>query len=128
VILFVYSRHGRPSFTCCSIWTTEKEINFFLDGGWATEVSQTIHGSQLENMIPFTRGGSLGVAGTLAVADAAGMRTAFQFDSATLDLGRWGKYTLPPVGAGWFDTLYLDGELRVDINSRDDILICAPRS
>ena len=52
------------------------------------------------------------------------MRTNFKFKNASLDLGRWGEYNFPPVGEGWFDTIYLDEGLRIDTNSRDDILIC----
>lgn len=47
-----------------------------------------------------------------------------QFESATLDLGKWGSFNLPPVGKGWFDTVFLDDNFRIDTNSRDDILIC----
>jgi hypothetical protein len=64
------------------------------------------------------------VKGRLTIAEPQGIRTDFEFESATLDLGKWGSYALPPVGKGWFDTIYLDENLRVDINSRDDILIC----
>ena len=66
--------------------------------------------------------------GSLSIPDASGQRTAFEFDTATLDLAKWGSYNFPPVGEGWFDTIYLDDSLRVDTNSRDDILICAPAS
>ena len=88
-------------------------------------ISQTIDGTVLQNMIPFRRGGSFGVTGKLSVPDPDGIRTDFEFESATLDLGKWRSYNLPPVGKGWFDTLYLDDDFRVDINSRDDILICS---
>eukprot|EP00977_Amphora_coffeiformis_P015641 scaffold4600_cov169-Amphora_coffeaeformis.AAC.3 len=109
-------------------WTTEKEINFFLDFGIASEVSQTINGSELGNLIAFKRGGCLSVSGTLSASkDDSAVRTEFKFDTATLDLAKWGKYQFPPVGQGWFDTIYLDDGLRVDTNSRDDILICTPR-
>mmetsp|Transcript_8515 Transcript_8515/g.12130 ORF Transcript_8515/g.12130 Transcript_8515/m.12130 type:complete len:89 (+) Transcript_8515:420-686(+) len=86
-------------------------------------------------MIEFKRGGGLGVKGTLSIPDDVSIgkndeiksvRTNFKFDSATLDLGQWGSYTVPPVGEGWFDTIYLDEDLRIDFNSRDDILICTP--
>lgn len=115
------------------IWTTEKEINFFLDFGLANQVTQTIRGTNLSNRIAFTRGGGgLSVTGILSVAPTSddettptGVRTNFVFDTATLDLG-WVSWKLPPVGEGWFDTIYLDETLRVDINSRDDILICRP--
>jgi len=69
------------------------------------------------------------VTGELSVpenSDELGIRTNFKFTAASLDLGRWGKYNLPPVGEGWFDTVYLDEELRIDTNSRNDILICTP--
>lgn len=108
-------------------WTTEKEINFFLDFDIASEVSQTIDGSELGNLIAFKRGGGLSVSGTLNVPEISSIRTEFKFDTATLDLAKWGTYEFPPVGEGWFDTIYLDDDLRVDTNSRDDILICTPR-
>lgn len=105
-------------------WTTEKEINVFDDWGISGTISQTIDGSVLQNLIPFNRGGSFGVIGRLSVPDTNGIRTEFEFESATLDLAKWGSYTLPPVGKGWFDTVFLDDDFRVDTNSRNDILIC----
>jgi hypothetical protein len=110
-----------------SVWTTEKEINIFLNNGWASEITQTIQGSSLQNNIPFVRDcGFFAVAGSLATPDARGIRTEFVFETATLQLGPLGPLTLPPIGKGWFDTVYLDDDLRIDTNSRDDILICEP--
>jgi hypothetical protein len=110
-----------------SVWTTEKEINIFLNNGWASEITQTIQGSSLQNNIPFVRDrGFFAVAGSLATPDARGIRTEFVFETATLQLGPLGPFTLPPIGKGWFDTVYLDDDLRIDTNSRDDILICEP--
>jgi hypothetical protein len=115
-------------------FTTEKEINFFIVVGLTSRsgVSQTIDGKDLGNLIEFKRGGGLSVSGELSVAETEGdgepkLRTNFVFTEANLDLGRWGSFKLPPVGEGWFETLYLDNTLRVDINSRDDILICTPK-
>jgi hypothetical protein len=105
-------------------WTTEKEINFFIDWNLSGDIYQVIDGAVLENMIPFQKGGFLGVKGNLSTD--GGVRTNFAFTEATLDLGRWGSFKIPPVGSGWFDTVYLDDELRVDTNSRNDILICKP--
>jgi hypothetical protein len=110
-----------------SEWTTEKEINVFNDWGISGTISQTIDGRDLLNMIPFRRGGSFGVKGRLTIPDPDGIRTDFEFESATLDLGKFGSYQLPPIGKGWFDTIFLDDDLRVDVNSRDDILICTAR-
>lgn len=109
-------------------WTTEKEINFFLDNGISSSGSiyQVIDKTVLENCIPFVRGGSFGVKGELVIPDATGTRTNFIFSEATLDIGKWGVYRFPPVGKGWFETIYLDDSLRIDINSRNDILICMP--
>lgn len=115
-------------------FTTEKEINFFVDLGITSSsgVSQTIDGKVLGNLIEFKRGGGLSVSGELSAAEIEGdgepkLRTNFVFTEANLDLGRWGSFKIPPVGEGWFDTLYLDNTLRVDMNSRDDILICTPK-
>jgi hypothetical protein len=105
-------------------WTTEKEINLFIDWNISGDISQTVDGSVLESLIPFQKGGFLGVKGELSTD--GGVRTDFEFTEATLDLGKWGSFKIPPVGKGWFDTVYLDNELRVDTNSRDDILICRP--
>ena len=128
-----------PTPLTCStfirVWTTEKEINFFQDFGLSRLITQTIgHGNQLENLIEFRNGGGLGVTGSLSVdkdeinrRNGAYVRTNFAFESAKLDLGKWGAFNIPPIGKGWFDTIYLDDELRVDVNSRDDILICVPR-
>ena len=77
-------------------------------------------------MIPFKRGGSFGVSGSIGPSESNSLRTIFKFKSATLDLGKFGSYNLPPVGEGWFDTVYLDEGLRVDLNSRSDILVCTP--
>ena len=125
------------------LWTTEKEINLFNDWGISDgNITQTIasDGLLLENKIPFKRGGSLKVEGSLSIFPLSksesyineleeprnNKRTYFQFKSAVLDLARWGEYTIPPIGEGWFDTIYLDDDLRIDRNSRDDILICSP--
>jgi len=108
-------------------WTTEKEINFFLDVGLSNQITQTISTTTIGNRIEFVRAGGFYVDGILSIPDPKGCGTDFEFITATCNLGeRWGQYTFPPVGSGWFETLYLDDTLRVDINSRSDILICTP--
>ena len=113
------------------LWTTEKEINFFIDWNLCNQITQTLNNGILLNNIPFKKGGSFGVKGKLSTVssetfndDSNDLRTDFEFESATLDLDKWGTYTFPPVGKGWFDTIYLDDSFRVDVNSRNDILIC----
>ncbi len=123
-----------------SLWTTEKEINFFIDWKISDQITQTIDNGNLENIIPFQIGGSFGVKGKLSIPDdnneqgipitnmlgmsRTGSRTEFVFETATLDIGKFGTYSFPPIGKGWFDTIYLDDSFRIDVNSRDDILIC----
>jgi len=101
-----------------------------LEKGISTRIEQRLSdGKVLENWIPFVRGGGFGVTGSIqpAVNDSGssdGLRTEFKFQKAELDIGKWGTYNFPPLGEGWFDTVYLDEELRIDLNSRNDILIC----
>ena len=95
-------------------WTSEKEINFFLEKGISKEIIQTLDGDILENYIPFVKGGGFGVTGKISLDEDASeevkmlTRTNFKFKNAKLDLGKWGEYNFPPVGEGWFDTIYLD--------------------
>jgi hypothetical protein len=109
------------------LWTTEKEINFFQY--WKiskpNSITQTLTQEKIINMIPFEAGGSFGVTGNVNINEELN-RVDFEFESATLDLKSWGQFSIPPVGKGFFDVLYLDSELRVDINSRNDILVCTP--
>ena len=115
------------------MWTTEKEINFFKDWNISGQITQTLDNGVLDNNIPFQKGGSFGVKGKLSTPiiesedngqSDEGIRTEFEFETASLDLGKWGTYSFPPIGKGWFDTVYLDDNFRIDLNSRDDILIC----
>mmetsp|Transcript_1725 Transcript_1725/g.3888 ORF Transcript_1725/g.3888 Transcript_1725/m.3888 type:complete len:218 (-) Transcript_1725:1510-2163(-) len=109
------------------LWTSEKEINFFLEKGISESITQTLSADILENYIPFVKGGGFGVTGEIRPAEKNNdemLRTQFKFLNAKLDIGKWGVYNFPPVGEGWFDTIYLDEDLRIDTNSRDDILIC----
>lgn len=116
------------------LWTTEKEINLFLDQGWSRNITQQITtDGTLINSIPFVQGGgSFNVIGRVyttvpTTSDPKIVRSQFEFERAILDLGTllWGgQYELPPVGKGWFDTIYLDDIFRIDLNSRNDILIC----
>ena len=119
--------HTNESFDINREWTTEKEINFFSDFNISGEITQTIQGRSLNNLIEFKNGGGLSVNGDLNESDIYPERTNFKFSNANLDLG-FVSFDIPPVGEGWFDTVYLDANLRIDVNSRDDILICTPKS
>ena len=51
-------------------------------------------------------------------------RCAFSFTSAALRRpAPAAPLSLPPVGAGWFDNVYVDRELRVARDSRGDTLV-----
>lgn len=113
------------------VWTTEKEINLFLDKGWSNDITQEISSSDstIINTIPFVNdNGYFGVTGRIfRTSDDPIIRTQFVFETATLQLNQFSwlpTLTFPPVGKGWFDTVYLDDNFRVDRNSRNDILIC----
>jgi len=126
----------------CLEYTTEKEINFFIDLNLSShsKIFQLITTGAnddddcvLNNVIRFNKGnGFLGVTGALSLEkekENNKQRTNFEFVEATLDFGElWGgvlggPYKIPPVGKGWFDTIFLDETMRVDVNSRNDILI-----
>ena len=110
------------------LWTTEKEINFFIEQGWSTNITQEIVKDALINTIPFVNdNGSFGVRGRIFRSpDDPSIRTQFVFETATLDWNwlPFSPVSFPPVGQGWFDTVYLDEDFRVDRNSRNDILVC----
>jgi hypothetical protein len=110
------------------VWTTEKEINLFIEQGWSTNITQLVANNSLVNNIPFVNNnGFFGVQGRIFRAlDDTPIRTQFVFESATLSFNRsWLPIIqIPPVGKGWFDTVYLDSNFRVDRNSRNDILVC----
>ena len=111
------------------LYTSEKEVNVFVDRGWApslASVTQTISPSGLANSIPFAGGGYLSVSGPISPSPSSPRRTDFSFTSAKLSLPPLPAISLPPVGAGWFDTLFLDRRLRVDVNSRGDVLVLVP--
>jgi PAP_fibrillin len=124
------------------VYTTEKEINFFKTS-WpfakVSFISQRIdlydeNQPIVENFIDFEGGGQFAVTGTVQVDDDNKQqqqqqqqqdgerpydRVAFSFTSATAVL--WGKsISLPPTGAGWFDTMFCNDKYRLSRDSRGD--------
>ena len=87
----------------------------------------------LHNVVCFPPGGSFSVRG--ALSPGGGARTRFAFTGAAL---RWGRgaplglagreLRLPPRGEGWYDTLYLDDELRLCRDVRGDLQVCRRRA
>ena len=107
------------------LWTTERETLFLaksgLLGNRCTSVQQAISRDRIRNSVFFERGASFEVEGSIS---RAGPRTSFKFRTARLRLPPFVDLPLPPVGQGWFDTVYADRELRVSLDIRGDYLIC----
>ena len=117
-------------------WTTESELLALTGSGFfglpCTDSYQGISRERtsdeaaaweykLDNNIDFD-GGFLRVGSTCAPEQRGG-RVNFKFESCK---AKWKavEVPLPPVGAGWFEVLYLDEELRLARDSRGDLQVC----
>ena len=109
------------------IFTTEKEINFFKTSWPFAKVSaitqqlDLTNEQMVNNLIQFEGGGKFAVTGSAGMVDGDGEydRVAFEFQDAVVVA--WGReIQLPPVGTGWFDTMFCDGKLRLSRDSRGD--------
>ena len=112
-------------------WTDEKEINFAVRNGllglpWVRTYQQIdIAAGTLVNVLEFEEGGESGelrVGSSIAPDEADGAKFDFQFDECAL---RYKSLTvpLPPVGKGWGELLYLDGDMRIQRDVRGDVLV-----
>lgn len=109
------------------LWTTEKETLSLAAGGFfgraVTDVYQIIDtkAGTLSNNIEF-EGGAFEVDSTCEPSN--GIRVSFEFNAAKI---RFEGLTvpLPPVGKGWFDCVYLDDQIRIVRDSRNDSLIAS---
>ena len=110
------------------VWTDEKELNFARSSGllglpWVrTYQSIDMAAGTLTNVLEFEEGGELRVGSSIAADAADGSRFDFAFRGCSL---RWKslRLPLPPVGRGWGELLYLDGQMRVQRDVRGDLLI-----
>ncbi|XP_024176013.1 probable plastid-lipid-associated protein 11, chloroplastic isoform X1 [Rosa chinensis] len=109
------------------LWTTEKEQLFIIQnasvfGTRAGDVLQVIDVDRkvLNNVITFPPDGVFFVRSTIEVASP--QRVNFRFTSAVLRGKSW-EFPLPPFGQGWFETVYLDDEIRVVKDIREDYLV-----
>ncbi|XP_014498281.1 probable plastid-lipid-associated protein 11 isoform X1 [Vigna radiata var. radiata] len=109
------------------LWTTEKEQLFIIEkaplfGTRAGDVLQVIdvRNGTLNNVITFPPDGVFFVRSSIEVASP--QRVNFRFTSAVLRGKNW-EIPLPPFGQGWFDTVYLDDDLRVVKDIRGDYLV-----
>ncbi|KAI8475856.1 MAG: plastid lipid associated protein [Monoraphidium minutum] len=111
------------------LWTTEKESLWIIKNAGlfrtkAGDVFQVIDvdAGRLQNVVTFPPQGAFIVDSSIKVEGP--QRTTFKFGSAKLklpsrDLG------LPPFGQGWFDTVYVDDNIRVAQDIRGDTLVVA---
>ncbi|KAM1230303.1 hypothetical protein ACFX2I_040483 [Malus domestica] len=118
---------GSLSATWRLLWTTEKEQLFIIQkaslfGTQTGDVLQVIDVGQrvLNNVITFPPDGVFFVRSDIAIA--SNQRVNFKFTSAVLRGKSW-EIPLPPFGQGWFDTVYLDDEIRVVKDIRGDYLV-----
>ncbi|KAM7472072.1 hypothetical protein LguiA_010255 [Lonicera macranthoides] len=109
------------------LWTTEKEQLFIVqNANWfgtrAGDVLQVIDVEKgvLNNVITFPPDGVFFVRSNIEIASP--QRVNFRFTSAVLRGKDW-ELPLPPFGQGWFETVYLDAEIRVVKDIRGDYLI-----
>jgi len=125
------SRNGDQRQSLSGLWelvyTTEKEINFFKTSWPFAKVSvitqklDLANAQTVNNNIQFEGGGKFAVTGDTNIVDGDDEydRVAFEFTDAKAFV--WGKEVqLPPVGIGWFDTMYCDGDIRLSRDSRGD--------
>ncbi|XP_030966095.1 probable plastid-lipid-associated protein 11, chloroplastic [Quercus lobata] len=118
---------GSLSATWRMLWTTEKEQLFIVEnvrlfGTAAGDVLQVIdvENKTLNNVITFPPHGVFFVRSVIEIASP--QRVNFRFTSAVLRGENW-EFPLPPFGQGWFETVYLDDEIRVVKDIRGDYLV-----
>jgi hypothetical protein len=110
------------------VFTTEKETLFILKnaglfGTTAGEVFQVIDtaAGTLQNVIEFPPEGAFIVNSSLEWEGNG--RTNFKFNGATINLPKDRQVNLPPVGKGWFESVYCDGKYRLARDIRGDYLV-----
>ncbi|KAG2567867.1 probable plastid-lipid-associated protein 11, chloroplastic [Panicum virgatum] len=109
------------------LWTTEQEQLFIVRNApffrtAAGDVLQVIDipGGALNNVITLPPSGAFVVNGAIEVQPP--QRVNFRFTRAILRGSNW-EVPFPPFGKGWFDTVYLDDDIRVAKDIRGDYLV-----
>jgi len=111
------------------MFTTEQEL-LGLMGNPLTVVYQTldIENGKLGNGVEWSNGVTFTVDSTLSSDAEVDVRSNFVFKSAALtvpDIPILGTrtLTLPPIGKGWFDNVYLDRDLRLNRDLRGNTVV-----
>eukprot|EP00752_Nemacystus_decipiens_P009091 g8117.t1 len=108
-------------------WTTEQEILFLMEKGlpWKPSgpVQQEIdvNAKTLSNKMIFGDDSLFEVFSSID-PDPSGPRVNFEFEACKLTYGGF-TLPLPPVGKGWFESVYLDHDLRVTRDVRGDVTV-----
>ncbi|XP_031269696.1 probable plastid-lipid-associated protein 11, chloroplastic [Pistacia vera] len=109
------------------LWTTEKEQLFIIEKAnlfstQAGDVLQVIDVEKgvLNNVITFPPDGVFFVRSDIEIASPK--RVNFRFTSAVLRGKSW-EIPLPPFGKGWFESVYLDDDIRIAKDIRGDYLV-----
>lgn len=109
------------------LWTTEKEQLFIIKNAnfFGTQVGDVLQvidvdNLKLNNVITFPPSGVFFVRSNIEIAST--QRVNFRFTSAVLRGKDW-EVPLPPFGQGWFESVYLDDDIRVAKDIRGDYLV-----
>ncbi|KAL9264532.1 putative plastid-lipid-associated protein 11, chloroplastic [Drosera capensis] len=99
------------------LWTTEEEELYVVKNSrvFETEAGDVLQvidvkGRRLRNVI------------TLEIEVVSDQRVNFRLTSAILRGKGW-RIPLPPFGQGWFESVYLDDDIRVAKDIRGDYLV-----
>ncbi|KAJ9527872.1 hypothetical protein QJQ45_005520 [Haematococcus lacustris] len=88
---------------------------------WTTEKVIDVQAGLLQNVITFPPEGAFIVDSDISLAGP--QRVQFRFRAAKLKLPGGKALGLPPFGKGWFDNIYVDQEVRIARDIRDDVLV-----
>lgn len=108
-------------------WTTEREIIFLMEKGLlglpSGPVQQAIDvdAKTLSNIMLFGQDSKFEVYSSITPEDA-GPRVNFEFEACKLKY-RGFTVPLPPVGKGWFESVYLDEDFQVTRDVRGDVTV-----
>lgn len=128
------SQAGRPTTgrdvdaTWRLLWSTEKETQFIVKnagifGTEAGDIYQVIATQErrLQNVITFPPSGMFMVDASIK-PEPDSKRINFQFIAASLTVNLR-KFSVPPFGKGWFDSVYMDDRIRCAKDIRGDTLV-----
>ena len=111
------------------LWTTEKETLFFLKYGLfgkpVSNIYQDINIDEktINNQILFEGDREFSVLGDINIDIDRSTRINFTFQKALLRIPPLPQLSLPPVGKGWFENVYVNEKYRLSRDVRGDYLL-----